>query len=97
MNPVVGIDVAKDESEVQAFLEKGKPYGGNFSIKHNREELDKFIGFLGEIRSLTGSKSVVILESTGHYHTPIIQCLEENEILYILLNPIISRLCLSIS
>ncbi|MEQ6358018.1 hypothetical protein ABNX05_25825 [Lysinibacillus sp. M3] len=26
MNPVVGIDVAKDESEVQAFLEKGKPY-----------------------------------------------------------------------
>ncbi|QPQ32608.1 hypothetical protein [Lysinibacillus sp. JNUCC 51] len=51
MNPVVGIDVAKDESEVQAFLEKGKPYGENFSIKHNREELDKFIGFLGEIRS----------------------------------------------
>ena len=90
MNPVVGIDVAKDESEVQAFLEKGKPYGKNFSIKHNREELDKFIGFLGEIRSLTGSRPVVILESTGHYHTPIIQCLEENEILYILLNPIIS-------
>lgn len=86
MNPVVGIDVAKDESEVQAFLEKGTP----FSIKHNREELDKFIGFLGEIRSLTGRKPVVILESTGHYHTPIIQCLEENEILYILLNPIIS-------
>jgi hypothetical protein len=27
MNPVVGIDVAKEESEVQAFLEKGKPYG----------------------------------------------------------------------
>ena len=51
LNPVVGIDVAKDESEVQAFLEKGKPYGENFSIKHNREELDKFIGFLGEIRS----------------------------------------------
>ncbi len=90
MNPVVGIDVAKDESEVQAFLEKGKPYGENFSIKHNREELDKLLGFLGEIRSITGSKPVVILESTGHYHTPIIQCLEENEILYILLNPIIS-------
>ncbi|ATP40380.1 IS110 family transposase [Solibacillus sp. R5-41] len=90
MNPVVGIDVAKDESEVQAFLEKGKPYGKSFSIKHNREELDKFIRFLGEIRSITASKPVVILESTGHYHTPIIQCLEENEILYILLNPIIS-------
>ncbi|HWL24452.1 MAG TPA: IS110 family transposase [Ureibacillus sp.] len=90
MNPVVGIDVAKDESEVQAFLEKGKPYGASFSIKHNREELDKFIKFLVEIKSITGSIPIVILESTGHYHTPIIQCLEENEILYILLNPIIS-------
>ncbi|MEC0344114.1 IS110 family transposase [Peribacillus frigoritolerans] len=33
---------------------------------------------------------MVILESTGHYHTPVIQYLEEHGILYILLNPIIS-------
>ena len=91
MNPVVGIDVAKGESEIQAFLDKGKPYGKSFSIKHNREELDGFIIFLGEIKSLVGQMPVVILESTGHYHTPIIQCLEENDILYILLNPIISH------
>ena len=91
MNPVVGIDVAKEVSEVQAFLDKGKPYGKSFSIKHNREELDHFIHFLGELKSLTGQMPVVILESTGHYHTPIIQCLEENEILFILLNPIISH------
>ncbi|MEH6944184.1 IS110 family transposase [Bacillus sp. JJ722] len=91
MNPVVGIDVAKGESEVQAFLDKRQPYGKSFSIKHNREELDEFISFLGDIKSMTGQMPVVILESTGHYHTPIIQCLEENEILYILLNPIISH------
>ncbi|PQD93632.1 IS110 family transposase [Pradoshia eiseniae] len=91
MNPVVGIDVAKEVSEVQAFLDKGKPYGKSFSIKHNREELDGFIHFLGEIKSLTGQMPVVILESTGHYHIPIIQCLEENDLLYILLNPIISH------
>lgn len=91
MNPVVGIDVAKGESEVQAFLDKGKPYGKSFSIEHNREELDEFISFSGEIRSMTGQMPVVILESTGHYHTPIIQCLEEDERLYILLNPIISH------
>ena len=48
MNPVVGIDVAKEVSEVQAFLDKGQPYGKSFSIKHNREELDYFIHFLGE-------------------------------------------------
>lgn len=68
MNPVVGIDIAKEESEVQAFLDKAKPYGKSFSIKHNREELDEFISFLGEIKSLAGQMPVVILESTGHYH-----------------------------
>lgn len=91
MNPVVSIDVAKEVSEVQAFLDKGKPYGKSFSIKHNREELDGLVSFLGEIKSMTGKMPVVILESTGHYHTPIIQCLDENDVLYILLNPIISH------
>ena len=26
MNPVIGLDVAKGESQVQAFLDKKKPY-----------------------------------------------------------------------
>ncbi len=91
MNPVVGVDIAKGKSEVQAFLDKGKPYGKSFSIKHKREELDAFISFLGEMKSMTGQMPVVILESTGRSHTPIVQCLEGNEILYILLNPIISH------
>jgi len=26
MNPVVGLDVSNGESQVQAFLDKGKPY-----------------------------------------------------------------------
>jgi transposase len=33
---------------------------------------------------------MVILESTGHYHSPVVQYLDEHEVLYILLNPIIS-------
>jgi transposase len=90
MNPVVGLDVAKGESQVQAFLDKSKPYGKSFSIQHTREELDNFIGFLKEIEEVTGQMPMVILESTGHYHSPVIQYMEEHEILYILLNPIIS-------
>ncbi|WP_260288825.1 hypothetical protein [Peribacillus aracenensis] len=34
MNPVVGLDVAKGESQVQAFLDQSKPYGTSFSMKH---------------------------------------------------------------
>ncbi|WP_342615799.1 IS110 family transposase [Peribacillus frigoritolerans] len=84
------MDVAKGESQVQAFLDQSKPYGKSFSIKHTREELDHFIGFLKEIEEVTGQMPMVILESTGHYHTPVIQFLEEQGVLYILLNPIIS-------
>ncbi|MFJ5624594.1 hypothetical protein ACIQD3_18120 [Peribacillus loiseleuriae] len=32
MNPVVGLDVAKGESQVQAFLDKSKPYRKRFSM-----------------------------------------------------------------
>ena len=42
MNPVVGLDVSKGESQVQAFLDKGKPYRKSFSIKHTLA-LRKFV------------------------------------------------------
>ena len=32
MNPVVGLDVSKGESQVQAFLDKGKPYRKSFKV-----------------------------------------------------------------
>jgi transposase len=44
MNPVVGLYVAKGESQVQTCLDKFKQYGKSFSMKHTREELDQFIG-----------------------------------------------------
>ncbi|MFE5431745.1 IS110 family transposase, partial [Peribacillus simplex] len=81
---------AKGESQVQAFLDQSKPYGKSFSMKHIKEELEHFLEFLKEIEEVTGQMPMVILESTGHYHSPVIQYLEEQGILYILLNPIIS-------
>jgi transposase len=90
MNPVVGLDVAKGESQVQAFLDKSKPFGKSFSVKHTREELHRFSRILKEIEEMTGQMPMVILESTGHYHTPVVQYMEEHDVLYILLNPIIS-------
>jgi transposase len=59
-------------------------------MKHIKEELDHFLEFLKEIEEVTGQMPMVILESTGHYHSPVIQYLEEQGIPYILLNPIIS-------
>ncbi|RID81389.1 IS110 family transposase, partial [Mesobacillus zeae] len=92
MNPVVGLDVSKGESQVQAFLEKGKPYRKSFSIEHTIDGLGKLVEFLQEVeRQAHGHPPSVVLESTGHYHTPVIQFLEEKKYVYIVVNPLISH------
>ncbi|MDQ0882057.1 hypothetical protein QFZ73_003068 [Peribacillus sp. V2I11] len=45
MNSVVGLDVAKGESQVQAFLEKKKPYQGSFKVTHTIEGLETLFHF----------------------------------------------------
>jgi transposase len=92
MNPVVGLDVSKGESHVQAFLDKRKPYRKCFSIKHDVDGLGYLLKFLQEIEKLTdGVSPSVVLESTGHYHIPVIQFLEEQNYVYIIVNPLISH------
>jgi transposase len=90
MNPVVGLDVSKGESQVQAFLEKGKPYKKSFTVSHTIESFNALLRFLKEVENEAGVEPTVILESTGHYHTPVIQFLEEQNYLYIIVNPLLS-------
>ena len=90
MNPVVGLDISRGESQVQAFLDKGKPYRKSFKVSHTNEGLDSLLHFLKEVENESGMEPTVILESTGHYHTPIIQFLEEQNYLYIMVNPLLS-------
>lgn len=90
MNPVVGLDVAKGESQVQAFLEKKKPYKRSFKVAHTIEGLESLHQYLREIENVTGIRPPVVLEATGHYHTPVVQYFEERGYLLIIVNPLIS-------
>ena len=54
MNPVVGLDVSKGESQVQAFLDKGKPYRKSFKISHTVEGLSYLVAFLEDVKRVTG-------------------------------------------
>ena len=91
MNPVVGLDVSKGESEVQAFLNKSIPYGKSFKIYHTSEGLNFFLQFLAELENKTSVKPTIILEATGHYQAPVIQFLEKYNYLYIMINPLLSH------
>ncbi|PFN83210.1 IS110 family transposase [Bacillus sp. AFS076308] len=92
MNPVIGLDVSKGESQVQAFLDKGKPYRKSLSITHNLKGLGCLLEFLQDVEKAAGGhQPSVVLESTGHYHIPVIQFLEEQNYVYIIVNPLISH------
>lgn len=49
MSPVIGLDVAKGESQVQAYLDKKKPYKKSFKVEHNLEGLASLLDFIKEL------------------------------------------------
>jgi transposase len=90
MSPVIGLDVAKGESQVQAYLDKKKPYKKSFKVQHNLEGLASLLDFIKELEDVAGERPPFILESTGHYHKPIVQYFEDRGYLIIIVNPLIS-------
>jgi transposase len=90
MDPVIGLDVAKGESQVQAFLARKHPFGKTFKFKHDTNGLRDFYVFYKEVKLNAEADPVVIFESTGHYHEPVLQYLEERKISYYLVNPVVS-------
>ena len=90
MNPVIGLDVAKGESQVQAFLDKKQPYKKSFKVAHTLDGLNSLLGFIKEVEDVSGGRPPIVLESTGHYHTPIVQYFEDRGYLLIIVNPLIS-------
>src|SRR5699024_695943 len=89
MDPVISLDIAKGESQVQAFLERKKTYKQSFKFKHDRQGLHAFYRFYQKVEQVAGQPPAIIFESTGHYHEPVLQFLEEHGITYYLINPVI--------
>ena len=90
MNPVIGLDVAKGESQVQAYLDRREPYKSSFKVAHTLDGLKCLHDFLLEVERVSGVRPPVVLEATGHYHTPVVQYFEERDYLIIIVNPLIS-------
>lgn len=52
MNPVFGLNVAKVESQLQAFLDKGIPYRKSFNVGHDLGGLGDLLAFLHEVEKM---------------------------------------------
>jgi hypothetical protein len=71
LNPVIGLDISKGQSEAQAFLDKGQPFGKSFKFSHTQEGLHQLLTVLQRVQSMTDASPTVILESTGHYQEAV--------------------------
>jgi transposase len=91
MNPVIGLDVAKGESVGQIFLDKATPHGKSFCILHTSQGLNQLDEVFREVGALAGTQPTVIFESTGHYHMPISQFLEQQNYPFIIVNPLVAH------
>ncbi|QDA27191.1 IS110 family transposase [Paenibacillus polymyxa] len=91
MNPVVGLDISKEESHGQAFLARGKPFRGTFHFEHTRDGLANLHQVLKDVETASRLRPLLILEATGHYQSPVVQFLEEHHYIYIVINPLISN------
>src|SRR5699024_837775 len=67
MDPVIGLDVAKGESQVQAFLQRKKIYKQSFKFTHDLPGLHTLHHFYQELEKASDQPPAVILESTVHY------------------------------
>jgi transposase len=88
MRPIIGIDVAKGKSVLQAFLKRNVPYGRAEQILHTPKGFERLTEILVAVWQQTNEKPAVILEPTGHYHRLLVQFLQQSGYDVILVNPL---------
>lgn len=91
MEPVVGLDVSKGTSVLQAFTSRNELYGKTISINHTEEGFERLGDLLLDLQRVTGNEPVVVLEATGHYHRGLVAFLERREFRHIVINPLQSK------
>ncbi len=59
-------------------------------MQHNLEVLASLFDFIKGLEDAAGERPPIILESTGHYHKPVVQYFEDKGYLIIIVNTLIS-------
>ena len=71
LTPLVAIDVSKNSSHAQLFLERGKPLGKTFVFAHDRAGLKSLAKALEELEKKSKRRPEVAFEATGVYSHPL--------------------------
>lgn len=55
MNPVIGMDISKGQSEGQPFLNEEQPYGKSFCFLHTQQGLEELFNIVNTLHTTKGS------------------------------------------
>lgn len=91
MVPIVGLDVSKGTSTLQAFTDRHQPFGNLLTITHTQKGFEQLGNLLGALKQATGKEPAVVLEATGHYHCSLIAYLEREGYRHFIVNPLQSK------
>ncbi|WP_099156736.1 hypothetical protein [Virgibacillus ndiopensis] len=86
MDPVM----ARISLKVKIRFKKETSYKQTFKFSHDLQGHRAFYLFYQEVDQAARQSPAVIFKSTGYYHEPIIQFIDNHVITYYLINPLVS-------
>ena len=90
MNPCITIDVSKETSHVQGFLDNNVPLSKPRKILHTKEGFSNILTVYNQIVYRTGIKPTVFFEYTGVYHKTLMAYLKANNLSFIPIPPLVA-------
>ncbi|MDQ6419869.1 IS110 family transposase [Paenibacillus sp. LHD-117] len=91
MEPVIGLDVAKGASVIQAFVKRNEAFGKPETIRHTESGFGRLDDVIRLLEEQTGKEPVIVFEATGHYHRIVAAYLERMRITHFIVNPLLSK------
>lgn len=89
--PVITVDVSKGKCHFQPYLAKGKPFRKSKVLHDTKEGFAELVSMIEKVKEKSGADIVpVIFESTGVYHRCLQKCLDDHEIQYYIISPLLS-------
>lgn len=88
LEPVVGIDVSKNKSDISVLGPDNVQWGKTLSVQHSYPEFCRLLIYLREVEKHFGHKPVLVCEATGHYHRILLHFFSHKGFKVVVLNPI---------
>ena len=86
--PCVAVDVSKGKSHYQAWINVDEKLGNPKVVNHDLSGFNEILSKIDEVKTKTKEDPVVVFESTGVYHLPLLRFLQNNQIDFIIVSPL---------